>query len=253
MLRGLWLGVVLGVEALACGGGTPDETTLLGELPAQRMALPVGTPQTSIGTEQPARPGTRPSPSQSNPAAPAVDLPSTPPSGESPQSPSGSPDSGVTPLIAQDCEPGAGRCNGPRAEQCSPEGTWLLVEVCGQCNGFSTCAVFGGARCLPTICCSPQTRCNGEMLERCNATATGFEPLQDCGTPELCDSIRGACLSVCIPGRMRCDGAELQRCSADGSSFMTVARCVTSALCFASAGEASCGTGCAVGELRCVG
>jgi hypothetical protein len=153
-----------------------------------------------------------------------------------------------------DCEPGETRCNGAIVEVCSAEAGWVVLQVCGQCNGVSYCDVtFGRASCLAAVCCFPEARCNGSLLEQCNANATGFEPVQDCGSPVLCDSAQGTCHPGCLAGQVRCNGAELQQCSADGTGFETVESCASAALCDLGLGVGRCLQGCEPGETRCQG
>jgi hypothetical protein len=231
------------VLLMACGGRAKDETRLLLPVPDR-----VEAQQTSIGAAQPA-PGALASPPASESGARASKVPASAEPLALPVEPE---PTARIPQLA--CEPGAARCNGALAEQCSPGDTWELREQCGECNGRSTCEVLGEvAACLPPICCFPQTRCNGQFLQICNADATGFELLQDCGSPGLCDSIRGACLASCVPGRTRCNGSELERCNNDGTGFDNIAYCATPALCELGQQLGTCATGCAPGEARCSG
>jgi hypothetical protein len=152
------------------------------------------------------------------------------------------------------CEPGSSRCSGSRREACSAAGNWLVVEQCAGCNGFSYCLEGPqGASCTQPICCYPQMRCDGSVLEQCNRAANGYDFVKDCGTGALCDPLRGACASGCVPGEERCEGSEAKRCNADGTAFETLYVCQTAALCSAQGGKAYCNSGCAVGELRCYG
>jgi len=199
MLETLWLAVALGMGLLACGDG--QDATRLSAAPTD------GTAETNVGAQQPAADAT-------NPPAPTF---SEGAGGAAPQVSSDSSKGGL------DCEPGTGRCNGARAEQCSPEGTWLFVEECGQCNGFSYCHADPqiGARCWASICCYPQMRCNGAFLQQCNQTATGFETIEVCASPALCVSGPGEshCVSGCERGETRCALAGVERCNDDLTGY----------------------------------
>jgi len=243
-MRPKGMGIASGIALLiACGGRAKDET-LLWEPAADRAE---GS-QTSVGAEQPAPVAASESPPASGTGGSVAAVPNRPEPPAPPVEPEPKP---LT--VDLSCEPGAARCNGALAEQCSPQRSWELSEQCGECNGRSSCEVLGQrAVCLPHICCFPQTRCNGQFLQICNADASGFDLLQDCGSPEFCDPSRGACLT-CIPGRTRCNGAELQRCSNDGAGFERISCCATRALCELGQQSGGCATGCAPGETRCSG
>lgn len=215
MLKGLGVVAALGMGLLACGGRSKDET---------RLAEPdtrEGPPETRVGAQQPSAGATNPPASAS--------------SGEQ-ASASESADGGLTP---QRCEPGTGRCNGARAEKCSPDGVWLFVEECARCNGFNYCFADPqlGAHCLAPTCCFPEMRCSGAYLQQCNQAATGFETIELCASAALCEVglTGGSCLPGCSPGETRCTGERLERCNDDLTGYELVEQC-----------SASCDTRCRV-------
>ena len=58
--------------------------------------------------------------------------------------------------------------------------------------------------------------CAGSVLQVCNATLTGFDPIADCGAPEACNATTGSC-NVCAPGTTRCqDSGTVLACDATG-------------------------------------
>jgi hypothetical protein len=50
-------------------------------------------------------------------------------------------------------------------------------------------------RCEPLPCSAGQQRCVSNVLERCNATQTGFTPVQTCDSELACDPASPACLT----------------------------------------------------------
>lgn len=77
--------------------------------------------------------------------------------------------------------------------------------------------------------CAPNTfRCQGAKLERCRDNRRGFEPLETCESPALCDPTAGAC-RACTANEFACNDGELSTCT--GAGFTNPVKCETAALC----------------------
>jgi hypothetical protein len=69
----------------------------------------------------------------------------------------------------------------------------------------------------PRAVCEPtERRCSGSALEQCRADGSGFDPVTNCGTPQLCNQGAGRC-NACVPGARRCqDATTVAVCDAAG-------------------------------------
>ena len=69
----------------------------------------------------------------------------------------------------------------------------------------------------PRAVCEPaERRCSGSSLEQCRADGSGFDPLTNCGTAQLCNEPAGRC-NACVPGARRCqDATTVAVCDAAG-------------------------------------
>ena len=85
------------------------------------------------------------------------------------------------------------RCMGNEAVECLPDGT----------DGTTTNCVAAGQVCVAGVGCTTcrpnEFQCNGNNVERCNGTGTGWEPHATCdaATGQMCNSVVGACTSPC--------------------------------------------------------
>jgi hypothetical protein len=60
------------------------------------------------------------------------------------------------------------------------------------------------------------------VLEVCNATLTGFDPVVDCGVAAACNAAAGGC-NVCTPGATRCaDATTVAACDATGQAEVEI-------------------------------
>ncbi len=158
------------------------------------------------------------------------------------------------------CEAGELRCNGSEMQRCRDDQTDL--DVVASCETLELCDA-SRPDCGPTqtecVCAEPvcdagETRCVGLGLERCNPGRTGWEPVQDCVTEELCELGRAlvplACApAACIPGEHNCDGETLELCNAGQSDFDPLTVCVGGpGFCNEVLGICS---QCEVGDTRC--
>jgi len=110
------------------------------------------------------------------------------------------------------CLAGEATCEGASLIACNATQTALVTTDCGgptQCNAAL-------ARCDAPSCAPNAVQCNGAVLEVCNATLTGFEPVIDCGSPAACNAQTGSC-NVCSPGAPRCiDSVTVGICDSTG-------------------------------------
>lgn len=130
------------------------------------------------------------------------------------------------------CAPGALRCNGQFLERCRGN-TWVPHARCASAalcdpSGVGSCAdptcqpdtyqcVTPGANSVPA---APGAPTRGLLLQRCNASGTGYELHEPCDAEEFCDAAHGQC-DVCDPGEPAfCSGNELLVCTADGQERM---------------------------------
>ncbi|MDE0882278.1 MAG: hypothetical protein OSB21_06760 [Myxococcota bacterium] len=134
------------------------------------------------------------------------------------------------------CERGAVQCRADDVEACAPDQrSWLYRHTCeGSCEEGA--CVGGGSGCR-----EGQRRCNGDMLETCNNSAT-WETERQCD--EGCRS--GSC-TICRPGVRRCDGLQPQLCSDNGAGYANQGD-----VCQTSCVVGRCGV-CDPGERRCSG
>lgn len=104
----------------------------------------------------------------------------------------GGPDATVGPSMCIAGSPGV-RCEGNQAIQCLEDGSEGTVTNCVDMG--QVCA--HGVGC--TTCVPNGFQCNGNNVERCNATGTGWEPVATCDAAmgQMCNSVVGSCTSPC--------------------------------------------------------
>ena len=102
-----------------------------------------------------------------------------------------------------------------------------------------------GKVCFEPACQANEVRCNGQAVEICNETLTGFDQVKNCPENQFC--VAGKCLDhVCEPDAMFCDGEVATLCNADGSGPAETVDCAAVDL-FCSGGE------CTACEPQCQG
>jgi hypothetical protein len=153
------------------------------------------------------------------------------------------------------CESGEEQCNDADIQRCSADrtsfDTILTCETRGLCNDDNP-----AARCDPAVCqrgplSGTEFRCQGNVLQRCNDQHTGFDTLNTCATPGLCNAglgFNGCQPPVCAPGQTRCSGDFLQVCNSQRTGFDNLERCA-GGTCDSNAGR--CSDPCVVGTARC--
>jgi hypothetical protein len=104
-------------------------------------------------------------------------------------------------------------------------------------------------------CQAGAVRCQGQVLQACNADGSGWTPLQRCASAALCVDDPGEvsrCIDrTCEPG-ITCSGAELLQCNEDLSGFDPIQRCQSAAHCDAMNGACK-DAPCVPGEISCNG
>jgi hypothetical protein len=107
----------------------------------------------------------------------------------------------------------------------------------------------------PGVCEVGQARCQGSMLQNCEADGSGWTPVERCASAALCVDAPGEpsrCREpVCRPGVV-CDGDVLQRCNADLTGYERIDTCFSAAHCDPAAGACQ-PVACSPGELSCNG
>jgi hypothetical protein len=166
------------------------------------------------------------------------------------------------------------QCFGQDLKQCSADQTkWNPITTCptGQfCNSGTN------PGCL-TACPANPVRCNGKVLEHCDAT-TGWTTQATCSTPDLCNCAitdpdgagpltnscalglyKDGCGNVLCGGTLagyQCHGAELQKCQAGRNGWDNVADCGANNLCYPGEKPSYAGGYCltcpTAGELYCM-
>ena len=117
-----------------------------------------------------------------------------------------------------ECSPGQQQCRSDGRYTCNPQGMFARAEPCSMCQMEGTTA-----RCV--TCRVGDYLCMGMDLHRCNSTQTGWEFLNRCDSPVLCNDDPGTagCTDQdCSPTEVKCVGNELQTCNATGSAHSTM-------------------------------
>jgi hypothetical protein len=135
------------------------------------------------------------------------------------------------------CEPGELRCNSHELQRCRADQSDL--DLVASCATAALCAASidnclgdaGACECVAAGCEPGQTRCEGNTLRRCNAEQTGFEFVEACSSPELCELGRSrlplSCQpSACAAGAFDCTAeGVLRSCKPDRTGFDDVRPC----------------------------
>ncbi len=114
-----------------------------------------------------------------------------------------------------------------------------------------------GATNLPGAsgCASGAPRCQGSVLQFCEADGSGWRSQQRCASPALCvasASEVSRCIDPqCEPG-ITCAGAILQQCNVDLNGYDALDACVSAAHCDSSRGICQAAP-CTAGEISCNG
>jgi len=107
------------------------------------------------------------------------------------------------------------------------------------------------------VSCEPgSTRCNANLLQRCNEAGDGWGLIDQCASAALCDAESALCAPpACAEREHRCtETGERQQCNADRTGFERLEQCRSAAFCSAVPGRSQCeGTACRAGRERCNG
>jgi hypothetical protein len=123
-------------------------------------------------------------------------------------------------------------------------------------SGLVSSLDAGGGGPAP-LCEALQRRCVDGRLERCNEARNGWDVVDQCATPELCELTRESDSPICEPPRCspeerRCRAETLIVCNSGQTGFDDERTCEAAVFCDPEDG--SCRTrSCEVGELRCNG
>jgi hypothetical protein len=154
------------------------------------------------------------------------------------------------------CESGQEQCNGAEIQRCSDDRTRFDAVTTCETRGLCDDSNPRDAFCRPPVCqrgplSGTEFRCQGTVLQRCNDQHTGYDTLNTCATPGLCNAglgFSGCQAPACAPGQTRCSGDFLQVCNDQRTGFDNLERCGQGA-CDSSAGR--CSDPCIVGSARC--
>ncbi len=153
------------------------------------------------------------------------------------------------------CPPGAQSCNGPQPQRCREDQTGFdpIGEPCvtsALCNDDGESAFCEEPTCRRGELSGDEYACDGALLSRCNENLTGYDAVETCAAPELCDASARECRApLCELGEHRCEGALLQLCNAGRTGFDTAENCGDASQCDAALG--ACSDPCEPGSSRC--
>ncbi len=100
------------------------------------------------------------------------------------------------------CQAGAFFCVGKNLRQCAGDGqSSSLME---SCVTSELCSLGGAGGCATPVCTPAEKRCNGNMIQTCNAAQTGWTDVETCAAPTSCggsgtQGVCGGCGGV-MPG-----------------------------------------------------
>ncbi len=95
------------------------------------------------------------------------------------------------------CTAGAKDCVGTSPRLCDATGHWTTLSPCAGSTPVCTAGV-----CESGSCTAGDLRCNGDALEKCNASSTGWDNVKTCGAG-LCDLTAKDCVE-CKAGSSDC-------------------------------------------------
>jgi hypothetical protein len=152
---------------------------------------------------------------------------------------------------APTCQAGAFRCEGAALQLCEQGSTgFRTVRVCSSaelcCSSPDLCA--GQPGCLAPACSEGELRCDGAVLQGCNAGHTAFVPLDRCASATQCNATLGRCTDEPCDASTRehqCNGNNYEECLPDRSEWTLSETCPTYGLCSTEAPA-----GCAPSECR---
>ncbi len=137
------------------------------------------------------------------------------------------------------CDPGMRLCDleGRNAvATCNSEGTdWSLMYCAASQECEDGICVAGGE------CTANYYRCNGNAVEKCAQDGSGWVPVKNCGSTEVCscgqyvgtNCAMADCIAtaVCTPWQRQCSGNVVQMCSFDGTQWSNIETCADEETC----------------------
>nr|MDQ2646162.1 hypothetical protein [Myxococcota bacterium] len=166
------------------------------------------------------------------------------------------------------CIAGEIQCSGPDSQIlqiCNANRRWEEVEtcetptLCERSVSMAMADVTWTPRCLSPSCDAGTLRCEGSTLYRCRQSKDGYDRIDICASPALCElaaasSDVGAgdtmCPTGCSPaGSFRCTDNAVEQCASDQTSWSEPVPCPENTLCDSETGE--CGAPCELGMKRC--
>ena len=114
------------------------------------------------------------------------------------------------------------------------------------CNSNQYCS---NGTCYSCVCSPGTTRCNGNDIEVCNSSCSGWTVTSTCSSNQYCSN--GTCSScVCSPGAKRCNGNDVETCNPSCSGWTVSSTCSSTQYCDAGTCYQCV---CSPGATRCNG
>jgi hypothetical protein len=118
--------------------------------------------------------------------------------------------------------PGDFVCDGLTRHACGQD---LTASVPAECMSAAHCQQSKGATCA--LCTQGEFRCEGAILQTCNAAGDGWTMTRDCREEPLCNAEAGDCTTAtCTEGQYRCSGNQLLLCNAEHTGWDMVRECL---------------------------
>lgn len=164
------------------------------------------------------------------------------------------------------CIAGEVQCSGATSQNlqvCNANNRWEEVDTCETatlCERSVSMAMADPTwtpQCLTPSCVAGTLSCEGSTLYRCRQSQDGYDRIDICASPALCqlatesDSTGEAmCPTGCSPaGSFRCTGNAVEQCAADQTGWSDPVPCAEPTICDSETGE--CGSPCELGMKRC--
>jgi hypothetical protein len=163
------------------------------------------------------------------------------------------------------CIAGEVQCSGEASRDlqvCNANNRWEAVATCETatlCERSVSMAMADPTwtpQCLTPSCVAGSLSCEGSTLKRCRQSQDGYDRVDICASPALCQLAtetystgEAICPTGCAAGSFRCTGNAVERCAADQTGWSDPVPCPDNMLCDSETGE--CGAPCQLGMKRC--
>jgi hypothetical protein len=163
------------------------------------------------------------------------------------------------------CIAGEVQCSGEASRDlqvCNANNRWEAVATCETatlCERSVSMAMADPTwtpQCLTPSCVKGTLSCEGSTLKRCRQSQDGYDRVDICASPALCQLAtetystgEAICPTGCAAGSFRCTGNAVERCAADQTGWSDPVPCPDNMLCDSETGE--CGAPCQLGMKRC--